>query len=160
MLFRSHPTGVLEIMLQEPTARVHGGGSSLREMAPVSAEGRVFRRFLAQDLEANAVVTIDMPRLVGVERQRVYTGVGISILIAMLLALVFASRRSLPRLARGRRVVPPSPSRVLLRSIATLDAEHERVSTADETTRTAYESKRAALKAELAEVMAAEKRSS
>lgn len=155
-----HPTGVLEIMLQEPTARVQGGGPSLREMAPVSAEGRVFRRFLAQDVAANSVVTIDIPRIIGAERQRVYAGVGISILMAMLLALVFASRRSLPRFARGRRVAPPSPSRVLIRSIATLDAEHERASTDDEATRAEYESKRAALKAELTEVLAAEKQSS
>lgn len=152
-----HPTGVFELMLQEPTARVQAGGVSMRQMAPVSAEGRIFRRFLAQDLEANAVVTIDIPRLIGAERQRVYAGVGISILIAMLLALVFASRRSLPRLARRGRVLPPSPSRALLRSIATLDAERERT-TMDDAARAAYESKRAALKAELTDVLAAEKR--
>jgi hypothetical protein len=154
-----HPTGVLEVMLQEPTARVLAGGAAMRQMAPVSAEGRIFRRFLAQDLEANSVVTIDIPRLIGAERQRVYVGVGISILIAMLLALVFASRRSLPRLARKSRIAPPSPSRALVRSIATLDEEHERTAAMDDAARAAYEFKRAALKAQLTDVLAAEKRS-
>jgi hypothetical protein len=155
-----HRTGVFEIMLQEPTARIQGLGPSLRQMAPVNAEGRVFRRFLAQDLASSSVVTIDIPRVVGANRQRVYAGVGVFILMAMLLALVFASRGSLPRFARRRRVAPPPASRALLRSIATLDIEHERASTMDDAARAAYESKRAALKAELIDVLAAEKRSS
>ena len=149
------PTGVFELMVQEPTARVTG--AALREMAPVSAEGRVFRRFLAQDLPANAVISIDMPRLIGAEREKVYAGVGFSMLMVMLLALVYASRSKLPRFARRRTVPAESASRVLVRRIASLDAEHERTSSADDATRAAYESQRAALKAELAQVMAAER---
>jgi hypothetical protein len=151
------PTGVFEIMIQEPTARVTG--TALREMPPVSAEGRVFRRFLGQDIAASSVITIDMPRLIGSEREKVYAGVGISMLTAMLLALVFASRSKLPRLRR-RPAAPPEPaSRVLVRTIASLDAEHERASSEDEVARAAYESKRAALKAELTKVLAAEQQS-
>lgn len=148
-------TGVFEILIQEPTARVKG---AVREVAPVSAEGRMFRRFLGQDLEANSVVTLEVPRLIGPERQRVYVGVGLVILMAMVLALIFASRQSLPRFSRGRRDITPEPrSRALLRTIAALDAEHERTPTADDAARIAYESKRAALKAELTEVLAVDK---
>ena len=48
------PTGVLEVLVQEPTARVQA--PALREVPPESAEGRVFRRFLAQDVPANVVL--------------------------------------------------------------------------------------------------------
>jgi len=150
-------TGVLELLVQEPTARVKGG--SLREMAPVNAEGRMFRRFLAQDIPANTVVTVDAPRLVGPERQKVYVGVGVALFAAMLFALIFAGRRALP--SRTRVAAPTSPTRaqVLLREIAALDAEHERaVVPEDSEARSAYESKRRALKSELADAIAVEQR--
>jgi hypothetical protein len=150
------PTGVFEILIQEPTARVQG--PSLREMAPVSTDGRVFRRFLAQDLTASAVMRIDVPRVVGAEREKVYLGVGIALLAAMALALVFAARRSVPRLAVPSVQPVESPSRALIRAIAALDAEHERTAPSDDATRAAYEAKRAALKSELAAALAAERR--
>jgi hypothetical protein len=151
------PTGVFEILIQEPTARVEG--PSLREMAPVSTDGRVFRRFLAQDLKASSVLRIDVPRIVGADRQRVYFGVGMALAAAMVLALVFAARRPNPR--RATAIVAPiqSPSRGLLREIAALDAEFERGPHADAAARAAYENTRAGLKAALAAALAAERQS-
>ena len=151
------PTAVFEILVQEPTARVQA--PSLREMAPVSTEGRVFRRFLAQDLSAGAVVRIDMPRLVGVERERVYTGVAIALLAAMAISLVFAARRSVPRRAVVNDPPVEAPSRALVRAIAELDAEFERHPEHDDTAREAYQAKRASLKSQLAALLAAERRS-
>ena len=91
----------------------------------IRAEGRVFRRFLAQDFPANAVISTYMPRLIGAAREKVYAGVGFSMLTVMLLALVFASRSKLPRFARRRTVPAASASRVLVRRIASLVAGHE-----------------------------------
>ena len=88
------PTGVLEVLVQEPTARVQG--PSLREMPPVNAEGRVFRRFLAQDVAGSAVLTIDVPEAVTTQRNKVYFAVGAVVLISMIATLIFAVRRAGP----------------------------------------------------------------
>jgi len=150
-------TGVFEILIQEPTARVRA--PSLREMAPVSTEGRTFRRFLAQDLAENAVVQVDVPRIVGAERQRVYLGVAITMVAAMLMALLFAGRRGVRRPAIAFAPAPESRSQSLVRAIATLDAEFEEHRPTDEAAIAAYRDRRAALKSELAAVLAAERRS-
>jgi hypothetical protein len=148
------PTGVFEILVQEPAARV--SGIQIREMAPVSADGRVFRRFLAQDVPGDGVVSIDIPHLIGAEREKVYLGVGLTLLLAMVLTLAYAARRSMPRLAfAGRKVAPPSRAEALLHSIADLDANFERNASPTDAARAAYDAKRAKLKAELTQVLAA-----
>jgi hypothetical protein len=124
----------------------------------VSTDGRVFRRFLAQDLSASAVMRIDMPRIIGAERERVYFGVGIALLAAMAVSLVFAARRSVPRRAVAMAQPVEAPSRALIRAIAALDADFERGAAADDATREAYATKRASLKSELAAALAAERR--
>ena len=149
-------TGVFELLVQEPAAKVTG--LPIREMAPVSADGRVFRRFLAQDVPASAVISIDIPRIIGPERQKVYLGVGIALLVAMAFALVFAVRRSTPRSAFAGYAQQPDPTEILLRAIAVLDADFERRGVADDRARAAYETQRATLKAELAAVLAAGRR--
>jgi hypothetical protein len=150
------PTGVFEILIQEPTARVQA--PSLREMAPVSTEGRTFRRFLAQELSENAVVRIDVPRVVGTERERVYFGVAITMLAAMMMALVFASRRGVRRPVVAAAARPESRSQSLIREIASLDAAFEQHQPADDAASVAYRERRAALKSELAAALAAERR--
>lgn len=149
------PTGVLEVLVQEPRAQVTG--VRLRELAPVSTEGRTFRRMLGQDVAANAVMRIDVPRLVTAQRERVYEGVGVAFSLAMVVALVFSLRRARPR----RSVVPARgerPSQALARAIADLDQDFERASAADDGVRASYSERRAALKAQLADALAAERR--
>jgi hypothetical protein len=149
-------TGVFEILVQEPTARVQG--PNLREVPPVSTEGRTFRRFLAQDLVASAVVRVDVPRVVGKEREKVYVGVATVMLAAMAAALVLTARRSFS-LVRGPHVPRAEPrSQELLRAIAALDAEFESGPPKDAAATQAYEDRRAAMKAELMEALAAERR--
>lgn len=147
------PTGVFEVLVQEPKAIVHGG--PLREMAPVSTEGRTFRRFLAQDVPPGAVLQVDVPAVLAVQRERVYVGVGIIVLAAMALALVLAGRRSIPRLAFAGRSTTEPRSRILIREIAALDSEFEREPPG--ASRESYEARRAALKAELTRVLDAER---
>lgn len=155
------PTGILEVMVEDPSARVQG--PHLREVAPVNAEGRIFRRFLAQDVGAEAVVRIDLPRAVGPGRERVYLGVGAIIVAAMLAALFVASRRS-----RRFPLPPTSPvaaelreSHVLAQRIAELDADFERIAALerDDGKRSSYEERRAELKRRLADALASERAS-
>ena len=150
------PTGVLEVLVQEPQA--HVTGLRFRELAPVSTEGRTFRRMLAQDVAANTVLQVEVPRVVTASRERVYQGVGIALSLAMVAALVFSLRR-----ARPRRVVVASARaertwQVLAREIAELDQDFERTAGADETARASYAERRASLKAQLADALAAERR--
>lgn len=151
-------TGILEVLVQDPTARV--SGATFRETAPQEVEGRVFRRFLAQDLQANVVVGIEVPRVIGAQREKVYLGVATTLLAAMAAALVLTARRSFSR----SRAVPAArqelKSEGLLRSIAALDAEFERNRDPDDAARAAYEARRAALKQQLMDLLAAERKRS
>jgi len=152
------PVGVLEVLVQEPTARITG--ARMRESAPVSSDGRTFRRFVGQDLSAGTTLQLDLPRLIGAEREKAYFGVTGALLAGMLVALVVAGRRSRSR----RRVavpvrVPPEPrSRRLLRALAALDDEFEKLSSPDAATRAEYEAKRASLKTQFGEALADERR--
>ena len=151
------PIGVFEILIQEPTARVQA--PSVREMAPVSTEGRTFRRFLAQELTESAVVRIDVPRVVGTERERVYIGVAITMLAAMVMALIFASRRGARPPVAAIDVRVETRSQALIREIASLDAAFEQQRPTDDAANVAYRDRRAALKSELVGALAAERRS-
>src|SRR6185503_6918099 len=124
------PTSVLEVMVQEPLARV--SGPRLLEQAPTTLDGRNFRRFLAQDLPANAVLGIDVPT--SPDRNRNWVITILSIVGAGLVvgALVAASRRRVPvaragvaraPVAASRRV--ESPAEALMREIAALDLAFE-----------------------------------
>lgn len=148
-------TGVLEVLVQEPRASVTG--VRLRELAPVSTEGRTFRRMLAQDVAANAVLRVGVPPVVTTQRERVYQGVGIAFTLAMIVALVVSLRR-----ARPRRGPAPAPgeraSQALARAIAELDLSFEGAAAADDHARASYTEQRAALKAQLADALAAERR--
>ena len=53
------PIDVYEVLIEEPRGVASGAG--LTEERAVSAEGRTFRRFLAQEVPRNAVAVIDIP---------------------------------------------------------------------------------------------------
>jgi len=151
-------TGVLEVLVQDPSARIDG--AKLRETAPVSADGRTFRRFLGQDLTAGTTLHIDIPRLIGAERERVYVSVGAVLLATMAVALVVAARRSMSRrpLAASPTAVPELRSHAIMRGLATLDEEFEKIATPDDAMRAEYQAKRTALKSQFAEAIAEERR--
>lgn len=52
------PTQVLEVLVEERDARVQG--ARLHEVASVAVSGRELRRFLASDVPANAVITVQV----------------------------------------------------------------------------------------------------
>lgn len=148
------PVGVLELLVQETAARVDAPG--LRELAPVSTEGRTFRRFLAQDVAANGVVRIDAPAADRGSRTRTIAIVASVLGALMLVAGIVAVRRRAPAAV----AVVPAPrveteSERLVREIAELDAAHEQrngTGSLDD-----YGARRAALKQQLASALAAER---
>ena len=125
----------------------------------MSADGRTFRRFLAQDLAAGTVLRVDVPRVIGAEREKVYFGVASAVLAAMIVALVVAGRRSMARrpVAAAVRAAPELRSRRLLRELATLDEDFEKIASPDESARAAYVARRAALKNEFGAALAEER---
>lgn len=158
-------TGVFEILVEDPAADVIA--PDVHEVEPASMEGRTFRRFLAQDVPANAVVRVNVPRVTTVDRQRVYVAIALVFLAAMGVALVYAARRP-RRVAKApvgsapapANVAPAEPrSRVLIRAIAELDDAFDGAQATPEA-RADYDARRAALKAQLADAIAAERNGS
>jgi hypothetical protein len=98
-----------------------------------------------------------VPRVVTAQRERVYEGVGLALGLAMIVALVFSLRRARPRRAVASAVGARS-TEALARAIAQLDLDHERAAASDEAARASYAERRAALKTQLADALAAERR--
>jgi hypothetical protein len=156
----SGSVGVLEVLIQEPTARVQA--ASLREVPSVNADGKIFRRFLAQDLPPGASLRVEVPRMTVSERQSIYRVVLMAIVALMLAALgatLFRGRRrALGRAAPSSSSAPEPRSRVLVRAIATLDDDFDRSAAGEGSARDEYEATRASLKRELSEALAAERK--
>lgn len=150
------PIGVFEVLVEDPTADVRAPG--IREVQSTAMEGRTFRRFLAQEVPPSGVVSINVPRIPVADREKVYVGVGVTVLVVMIGALAFAmSRRRRPATVTYVPPVVAEPrSRVLVRTIAELDETFD-AAAATESARADYEARRASLKAELADALAAER---
>ena len=156
------PTGVLEVLLEEPRATVDGAG--LREVAPGNIEGRQFHRYLAQDVTPPAVFRVTMPAMSSPDRGAMYT-VAALVAFAMLGSLlVWFVRNRKPRAAVGEpRPASREPgaenrgavstSQRLLAELATLDARFE---SGNMTDRAAYDRERARLKSLIAHALAEE----
>ena len=145
--------GVLEVVADDPGARVSGGG--LREMRAVTSEGRTFKRFLSQDVPRNAVVRIELGPTGGAAR-----GATVALLGAIfaataggVLALAIVRGRKRPT---GTRTVAAADSQVLVRAIAELDERFEREPVGAPAARVEYETERRVLKERLREALARE----
>ncbi len=84
-------TSVLEVLLEDPTARAELAG--LRQMPPVAVQGRQFRRFIAQDVPAASVLTVSVPD--AAQPLATWFAAGLTLVIggAMTLALARSLRR-------------------------------------------------------------------
>jgi hypothetical protein len=144
---------VLEVLTEEPAAKV--GGARLKEMAAATVEGRTFRRFLAQDAPANAVVRIETPPVGITSLNQLYlAGIAIAIGAAMLIALAASFTRRARRAAAAAAPLAPVESvDQLARSIADLDSEFERNAGPSDSDREAYHAKRLELKQRLARAL-------
>jgi hypothetical protein len=150
-----HGASVLEVLLEEPAARV--SGARLQQVPNVSVQGRTFTRYLAQDVPANAVARIVVPEVTPPRKPIYLAAVAIAIGAAMLVALAMTFAR------RSRRAVPAGPVLAPARedpdqvagAIARLDSAFEGRADASAADRAAYEQTRAALKQRLAAALAA-----
>ena len=142
---------VFEILLEDPGATASGGGIAERPSVPL--EGRTFRRFMADDVPAGAMITIDAGAPSGPEKNRWVFLPAIVTAAAMAVALLFAltRRKQVRVIARG--VAPPDAAH-LARDIAELDDAFERVASPSDEERDAYRQRRDALKAQLSAALA------
>jgi len=85
------PTPVLEVLAEEPLARI--GGGAVTEVDPVTIDGRGFRRYLAQDPPPAGVVTMEFPATPTATRQLYLAVVIVAVGAAMLAALARAAMR-------------------------------------------------------------------
>ena len=143
--------GVLEVLVEEPTAQVSGAG--LAAVDPATVDGRTFKRFLAQDVAPNALARVDVPPPPAIGRTGYLALLAAVIGGAMLVALVRAlTVRRRPALALA--LPGAASSDRIAHEIAALDAAFERRPPASEAERASYAERRAALKAQLSAALA------
>ncbi|MGH7712298.1 MAG: hypothetical protein ACREOG_13490 [Gemmatimonadaceae bacterium] len=91
-------TGVFEVLLEEPSARVSGGG--IAAQGPVTVEGKSLQRFLAQDVASSAVLTITLPAPRAADGGRTWLIVLLGAVVAVAIsALLLWRSRDTPRAA-------------------------------------------------------------
>jgi hypothetical protein len=141
-------TGVLEVLLEEPQASA--SGATLREVEPAEAEGRQFRRYLAQDVPANAVLRIQAPSPASRGGGRYVPVLLLSLGAVMLYALTRSLTRRAVRRPEGAHPHPAgeSPER-LAQAIVDLDAGWRRQPASSAEAEARYRARRDSLKARL-----------
>ena len=141
------PTTVLEVLVEEPSAVVNGAG--LVAVDPVEIDGRPFKRFLAQDVDAAKTFAITIPPAAASTSLRVMlvvTGIG----AAMLLGLGMVMLRRGPGLASRREADPEA----LALEAAALDAAYEQLAAPTEQQKAEHYLARARIKGRLAAALA------
>jgi hypothetical protein len=83
--------GTFEVLVEDPDGSVSGGG--LTEQAGVNVEGRAFRRFLARDVPANALVRVDLPAASAAGNDPRVLALVAVLALGMIVALTFSWRR-------------------------------------------------------------------
>ncbi len=144
--------GVLELLVQEPEAFIEGGGFT--EVSPVMQDGVAFRRLLAKDVPARAVIRFTMPKAVGRGESRAIVGIVVAVSIAMLAALAFLFWHRHRTVASDGRGAPPVSPEALVRQLAMMDAEFERRTDVSAADRAEFDARRSALKARLNALLA------
>jgi hypothetical protein len=146
------PAAVLEVLIEDPKGTA--GGAGLNETQPASVEGRRFRRFLAQDVAANAAVRVTAPTRRGSEASVRVALLAMTVGVALLVLVArFAYGRG-PLATRTRSGVTEDPD-ALARRIAALDAAFESRAAPTVEQRADHYEERARLKARLAAAIAA-----
>ncbi|MBC7790094.1 MAG: hypothetical protein H7Z74_09115 [Anaerolineae bacterium] len=145
---------VLEVLLEDSTGTADG--AKLSATANVSVEGRAFRRFVASDVPANAVIRIAVASAPGPRTALYVAGLALAIGAAMLLSLarVFAREPATVAPMGLERAPPPDDPERIARVIASLDEEFERGGDRSQQAREAYSSERSALKERLQAALA------
>lgn len=140
------PTTVLEVLLEEPRANVEG--AQLREVASATIESRIFRRFLAQDTPASAVIRVSAPEPAAKNPAAMRV---LAVVLALGMLGAFGVWWLRMRNRQPTSVMRPlSESERLIAELAALDASFERQPSANGEARSDYERERARLKERIA----------
>lgn len=142
---------VLEVLAEPPRAVV--SGARLGQVETATFDGRTLRRWLAQDVPAGNVVTVEMPPIALDQRQLYVAGILLAVGVVMLLSLARSFQRRAPQVAvPGSEIFEPPEK--LAQRIVELDRRFQRRRAPGEAERAAYEAERAALKDRLTEALA------
>lgn len=149
---------VFEVLLEEPQGSVSGQGFTAVE--PVSLEGRNFRRFLAQDVKADARLVVELPSTRTPGRNLYIAALLALIGFLMMLVLSRSTQRAASKRASSavRPSLRPQESQAplserLAQEISALDATYARQRRPSESVQQAYQARRAELRAALAEAL-------
>ncbi len=156
--------GVLEVLLEETSATPSLPG--LAQQSSVSAQGHNFKRYMAQNVPSGAVLRIDAGVASADSRSRYLAAVAFAMALLLTAGLIVAlARRRRPSETAAPPRAPVTPVVVggpqaepLLHQLAQLDAAFARESKPSAARTARHESERAALKARIAEALAAEER--
>lgn len=141
----------LEVLVEDSAGTADG--ARLVETEAVSADGRTFRRFVADSVPAAGVFRITVPPPPGESRGLYVTGVLLLVGTLMLLAFSRSVRRPAPTPLGWNGAAGPDPDE-LARRIAALDASFQRRRNPTAAERAEYERTRGGLKAMLADALA------
>jgi hypothetical protein len=145
------PAAVLEVLVED--AEGDASGAKLKKMASVTLEGRAFRRFVAQDAPANAVLTVLAPTQVGAAFSARMAIVIVAIGAAMLAGLAASLMRKGPLVARAGEVGDADVDDIA-RRIAALDEAFEKNDSPTADQRADHYEARARMKARLTAALA------
>ena len=140
------PTTVLEVLVEGTEGSA--SGAQLKKMASVNVGGRPFRRFVAQEVPVNAVVTVLAPDASGGTVSVRMAFVIVAIGAVMLTGLAASLMRKGPLMARPDEIGDTDPDAVA-RQIAALDDAFEKKEAPTEDERADHYQARARLKARL-----------
>jgi len=151
------PVVVFEVLVEEPQSTVRGQGFTAVD--PVTLEGRNFRRFLAQDLKADADLVVEVPAGGASGRNLYIAGLLVAVGFLMMLALTRSMQRAAAKRGRTAPTLRPQEPEIplgdrLAQEIAALDAIYARQESPSAAVTSAYESRRAELKVALAAALA------
>ena len=140
------PITVLEVLVEGTEGSA--SGAQLKKMASVTVGGRPFRRFVAQEVPVNAVVTVTTPAASGATLSVRMAFVIVAIGAVMLTGLGASLMRKGPLMARPDEIGDTDPDAVA-RQIAALDDAFEKKEAPTEDERADHYQARARLKARL-----------
>ncbi|HYW33345.1 MAG TPA: hypothetical protein VE869_17715 [Gemmatimonas sp.] len=153
---------VFEVLLEESQGTVTADGFTA--VAPVTLEGRIFKRFLAQDLKADTRVLVELSTTRMPGRNLYIAALLAAVGFLMLLALSRAVQRRTPvtstgalaarRGAVGGRAAQAPMHERLAQEIAALDATYGAIAEPSPSVRNAYDRRRAELVDALSDALA------
>lgn len=151
------PVVVFEVLVEEAQGDVKGQGFAAVD--PVTLERRNFRRFLAQDVKADADLVVEVPAGATSGRNMYIAGLLVAVGFLMMLALTRSMQRAAAKRGRVEPTLRPQEPDVplsdrLAQEIAALDAVYARQESPSATVTAAYDARRAELKAALTQALA------